>query len=546
MISRSSFGAMGELGNLGGLLGLPVRTNMKPDPPTVSVSGPVSRVVDLMIRENVGAIIALEDWQPVGIITEKDVLERVIQDEKDLELTPVRDVMSTPLISIEAGGSIGDALELMREWDIRRLAVVEDGDLVGITTERRLLEVAHGRYLMEGAGARKGALYDDSRKLRVAFVSTYPPRECGIATYTQDLVEAISNLQVLKPSVVVAINDRGGHYDYPGEVRFQIDRERVESYVEAAEFINASDVDIVNLQHEYSLFGGVWGENAIAFLERLEKPVVTTLHTVLQEPVPEAKRVLEGVLHHSRHAVVMARVGLAILERIYWTLADKVRYVPHGCPNVPYVGSGLLKPRLGLEGRVVLSTFGLISRGKGIEFAIEALPHIIKEEPQALYLVIGETHPEVRKLEGESYRRQLLDLVEMLGVEENVRFVNRFLSKNELLRYLQATDVYIIPYPNRDQISSGTMLYALSTGKAIVTTPFLHAEEVISEECAMGCEFRNPGSIAESVLTMVRNDEIQKGYEERAYDYSRGMIWPNVAMKYVNLFYEALGSEVFP
>ena len=297
----------------------------------------------------------------------------------------------------------------------------------------------------------------------------------------------------------------------------------------------------MNLQHEYGLFGGVWGEHVIAFLERLEKPVVTTLHTVLQEPIPDAKRVLEGVLQHSRHAIVMARVGIAILEQIYGTLADKVRYIPHGCPNVPYIGSGQLKPRLGLEGRVVLSTFGLISRGKGIEYAIEALPLIIKEEPRTLYLVIGETHPEVRKHEGESYRQQLLNLVESLGIEENVKFVNRFLPKNELLRYLQATDVYIIPYPNREQISSGTMLYALSTGKAIVTTPFLHAEEVISENCAMRCDFRVPSSITKSVLTMLQHEDVHKGYEERAYNYSRGMIWANVAMKYVNLFYETLG-----
>jgi len=532
---------MSELGNLGGLLGLPVRTNMKADPPTISVSWPVSTVVDLMIRENVGAVIALENGQPVGIITEKDVLERVIKNERDLELILVRDAMSSPLISIETGGSIGEALDLMRESGIRRLAIVEDGGLVGITTERRLLEVVHDRYLMEGVGAAKEAFYDDSSKLRVAFVSTYPPRECGIATFTQDLIDSISNLQVLKPPVIVAINDRSGHYDYSSEVRFQIDRDRVESYVKAADFINASDIDVVNLQHEYGLFGGMWGEHVIAFLERLEKPVVTTLHTVLQEPAPDAKRVLEGVLQHSRHAIVMARVGLAILEQIYWTLADKVRYIPHGCPNVPYIGSGQLKPSLGLEGRVVLSTFGLISRGKGIEYAIEALPPIIKEEPRTLYLIIGETHPEVRKHEGESYRQQLLDLVESLGIEENVKFVNRFLPKNELLRYLQATDVYILPYPNREQISSGTMLYALSTGKAIVTTPFLHAEEVISEDCAMGCDFRAPSSITESVLTMLQHEDVHKGYEERAYDYSRGMIWPNVAMKYVNLFYETLG-----
>jgi len=525
---------------LGELLGLPVHTNMKTDPPKVPISDPVSTIVDIMIRENTGAVIVLDDGLPIGILTEKDVLERVIKPKKDLDLTLVRDVMSSPLITIEAQRPIREALDVMSEHGVRRLVVVEDGNLVGITTERRLLEAAHSRYLMKGIGAVKESLYKDSSKLCVAYVSTYPPRECGIATYTQDLVGAISNLQVLKSSIIVAINDRGGHYDYPNEVKFQIDREQVESYIEVAKLINDSDIDIVNLQHEYGLFGGVWGEYIIKFLETLEKPVITTLHTVLQEPGPDARRIMERILQHSRYVIVMARVGVAILEQLYWTLADKVRYIPHGCHNVPYVGSGLLKPSLGLEGRVVLSTFGLISRGKGIDYAIQALPPIIKEEPKILYLIIGKTHPEVRKHEGEKYRQHLLDLVESLGIENNVRFVNRFLPKNELIRYLQATDIYIIPYPNREQISSGTMLYALSTGKAIVSTPFLHAEEVISEGCAMSCEFRTPSSITESVMTMLQHDEIHKRYEEKAYEYSRGMIWPNVAMKYVNLFYEVL------
>ena len=526
---------------LGELLDLPVETNMKTDPPTVSPLDPVSSVVDTMIRENIGAVIALDDGAPVGIITERDMLERIIKPQRDFELTTVEDVMSKPLITIDAGRPIGDALDIMRERGIRRLVVVEDGNLAGLTTERRLLEVAHGRFVMKNYEAMKDAVSDAGDMIRVAFVSTYPPRECGIATYTKDLVDAVTGLRVLRPPVVAAINDKGGHYDYGSVVRLQIDRERIESYVEAAKYINDSDIDVVNLQHEFGLFGGEWGDHVIAFLEELEKPVVTTLHTVLQEPPPDAKRVLEGILQNSDYVIVMARVGISILEQIYDTLADKVRIIHHGCPNVPHFGTGLLKRSLGLEGRVVLSTFGLISRGKGIEYAIEALPPIIKEEPRVLYLVIGETHPEVRKHEGEAYRQQLHDLVEELGIEDNVRFVNRFLPKNELLRYLQATDVYIIPYPNREQISSGTLLYALSTGKAIVTTPFLHAEEVIFDGCAMGCEFRDPSSIAECVVTLLRHDDIHGKLEDRAYEYSRDMIWPNVAMKYVNLFYKTLG-----
>jgi len=533
---------MGELRSyLEELLSLPVRTNMRLTPPTVSPSDLVSVVVDLMIEGDIGAVIVADEGKPVGIITEKDLLERVIGPQRDFDTVSVKDVMSKPLITIDAERSIREALELMHRHRIKRLVVTDDDALLGLTTERRLLEIAHGRYLMRGNRLVERASPNDLNKIRVAFVSTYPPRECGIATYTQDLLGSISRLYVLKPPAVLAINDKGGYYNYGSEVEFQIDREKVESYVEAAEYINDSDVDVVNLQHEFGLFGGVWGEHILAFLEGLEKPITTTLHTVLLEPKPEARRVIEGILQHSDFVIVMARVGLQILEQLYDTLADKVRYIPHGCPNVPFISSKTIKSHLGLEDRTILSTFGLLSQGKGIEYAIQALPPIVKEEPRILYLIIGETHPEVRKHEGEIYRKQLIDLVESLGLEDNVRFLNRFLPKNELIRYLQATDIYIIPYPNREQISSGTLLYALSTGKAIISTPFLHAQEVISEGCAMECGFRDPSSITDCIRTLVRYDDIHERFEERAYNYSRGRIWPNAAMKYVNLFYEALG-----
>jgi len=236
----------------------------------------------------------------------------------------------------------------------------------------------------------------------------------------------------------------------------------------------------------------------------------------------------------------MARLGIKMLEEQYGSLADKIQYIPHGCPNVPYLETGLHKKSLGLEGRVVLSTFGLLNRGKGIEYAIEALPPLVKENSRIIYLIIGVTHPEVRKQEGETYRGHLHSLIESFGLEKNVRFVNRFLTRNELIKYLQATDIYIIPYPNREQISSGTLSYALSTGKAIVTTPFLQAEEAVSEGVVMGSNFKDPHSIIDCVTTLLKNNETLERYRTRAYDYSRNMIWPNIAMKYVNLAYHAL------
>jgi glycosyltransferase involved in cell wall biosynthesis/CBS domain-containing protein len=514
---------------------------MNSTPPVVSPFDSVSKAIDMLVSQNIGAVVTVEDRKPVGIITERDILERVLIPERDLETTLVRDVMSTPLITVESSLSIKDALKQLRENNIRRLVVTEESYLVGLTTERRLLEAAHSSYLMRIREGKNKAIYTSIEKPNVSFLSSFPPRECGIATYTSDLVDSISRLQVLGPPIITAVNDKGGYYDYPSSVKLQIEREEIDSYKEAAKRINASGIDVVNLQHEFGLFGGVWGEYLIEFLENLNKPVITTLHTVFQEPTHDAGRVMKEIIELSRYVVVMARVGIKILEQLYDTFADKVRYIPHGCPNVPSVRSKTLKESMGLGDRVLLSTFGLISRGKGIEYAIGALPDIVEKEPRVLYLVIGETHPEVRKQEGESYRQSLYELVDELGVEENVRFVNRFLEKNDLIRLLQATDVYVIPYPNREQISSGTLLYALSTGKAIVSTPFLHAEEVISHGAAMSCRFKDPESIAECVNNLIRYDQLRNDYEARAYEYSRDMIWPNVAMKYVNLFYETIG-----
>ena len=535
---------MGETGSyLKGVLSLSVEINMRPAPPTVSALDVTSTVMDLMAKENVGSIVVVENSQPVGIVTEKDMLYRVLKAGKNLELTLVKDVMSKPLVTIDAERTIADALETMHRYNIRRLIVTREGVIVGLTTERRLLEIAHGHYVMKSLGPLETTDDYEVHRIRVAYVSTYPPRECGIATYTKNLVDAISAFctRVVTPPVVAAINDRGGHYNYEIRVKSQIDANDIQSYEKVAQDINASDVDVVNLQHEYGIFGGEWGEYVNELLQRIEKPVITTLHTVLEEPVPDARRVMEGILEHSDFVIVMAKVGIEILEQLYGSYPDRIRHIPHGCPNVPYLGTTMAKRSLGLKDHVVLSTFGLLSRGKGIEYAIEALPQVLKDRPEILYLIIGETHPEVRKREGEEYRQFLLDLVESLGLEKNVRFVNRFLPENELINYLQATDIYVIPYPNREQISSGTLTYALSTGKAIVTTPFLHAEEAISNGAALECGFKDPDSIAGCVNTLLKDKQIHDRLGRMAYEYSRSMIWPSVAMRYVNVFYHALG-----
>jgi polysaccharide biosynthesis protein PslF len=525
------------------ILSLPVETNMRPAPPTISPTSAISSVMDLMARENVGSIVVVENQQAIGIVTEKDILQRAIKFGKNLDLTPVKDIMSKPLVTIEAEQTLANAMEILHRHNIRRLIVTRNGAFVGLTTERRLLEIAHGQYMIKNRAPLVPVGDYEVHKIRVAYVSTYPPRECGIATYTNHLVDATSTycLHAVKSPMVVAVNERGGYYDYEIRVKCHIDANDFQSYGKVAEYINASDVDVVNLQHEYGIFGGEWGEYVTEFLHRIKKPVVTTLHTVLEEPEPIAKRVLERVLDDSALVVVMARVGIVILEQLYGSFADKIRFIPHGCPNVPHIETATTKQGFGLKDRPVLSTFGLLSRGKGIEYVIEALPQILKENPETLYLIIGETHPEVRKRDGETYRQSLLDLVESLGLDKNVRFVNRFLAENELINYLQATDIYIVPYPNREQISSGTLSYALSTGKAIVTTPFLHAEEVISNGAALDCEFKDSNSIAEKVNLLLGDHQIRRRFSRMAYEYSRGMIWPNVAMSYVNTFYETLG-----
>jgi glycosyltransferase involved in cell wall biosynthesis len=302
--------------------------------------------------------------------------------------------------------------------------------------------------------------------------------------------------------------------------------------------VNSSDVDVVNIQHEFGIFGGEWGSHLISFLETLRKPVITTLHTLHPNLKLKGQRVLKKILSRSDAILVMADVATQVLAQL-GAQFKKISVIPHGCPNIPFVISDHVKPSVGLKNRTVLCTFGLISKGKGIEYAIQALPRIVAKHPEVFYLIIGETHPVVKKKEGEKYREMLLEKVKELGLENHVAFRNHFLNRIELIRYLQATDVYITPYLSRNQISSGALVNALAAGRAVVSTPYLHAREVLNNGRGVLCDFKNSSSIADAVETLLSNESLKRETEAKAYEYSQNFIWPRVAEKYadiINLF----------
>ena len=281
----------------------------------------------------------------------------------------------------------------------------------------------------------------------------------------------------------------------------------------------------------WSINGAVAG--VVGFL--LRKPVVTTLHTLQPDLDPRGQRVLKQILTRSNAIVVMNNTAIGLLAQLRVPF-EKINIIPHGCPDIPFISSNYVKPSIGLKDRTVLCTFGLISRGKGIEYAIQALPRVIDKHPEIIYLIIGETHPMVKRIEGEKYRRMLYDQVKELGLRNHVAFQNRFLSKMELIRYLQATDIYITPYPGKNQISSGTLIYALATGRAVISTPYLHAEEVLNSGRGFLCDFNNPASIAEALEPLLSNENLKRETEAKAYEYTRSFIWSRVAKKYAALF----------
>jgi glycosyltransferase involved in cell wall biosynthesis len=376
-------------------------------------------------------------------------------------------------------------------------------------------------------------------KPRALFLSSYPPRECGIATFTEDIRGAYDLLSG-QPSDVIAVNDDGRRYDYPSFVRSEIVRGDRLSYRRAARFANDHPADVVNIQHEYGLFGGERGDYLLDFLTELRKPAIITLHTTLPLPDERMRFVTRELCNRSDTVIVLAYSGRRILEERYGIDERKIGVILHGVPDVPLRRSHHFKRRLELEDRTVVSTFGLLSRGKGIEYVIEALPAIFAQHPDAIYLLLGETHPEERKHEGESYREALWGRVEELGLTENVRFVDHYMRDQEVVEYLQATDIYVSPSLDPNQIVSGTLSYAVACGRVVVATESIYAAELLADGRGITVPFRDSASIANAVNDVLDDSHLRASIETTAYRFGRSMTWSRVARQYERTFSQAM------
>ena len=368
------------------------------------------------------------------------------------------------------------------------------------------------------------------------FLGSFPPRECGIATFMKDVVDSYDATFGTR-SGVVAIDEPGGEdRAYPDQVVARLVQDDHESYRRTADFVNAYPCDVLNIQHEYGLFGGDDGAWIVELIAGVRKPVVTSLHTVLPDPSPEHLQLTRAICATSTAIVVLSETGRNVLIERYGVDPAKVRVIHHGVPDVPFRDTVDAKKRLGFSGRMTISTFGLISRGKGLEYAIESMGAVAQAHPEALYLILGQTHPVVRRNEGESYRRELEKTIAVNGLADNVKLVDKYLDYDELITYLSASDIYLTPYLNPVQIVSGTLAYAIGCGKAVVSTPYLYAQELLANGRGFMVPFRDSSAIATTLVALLDDPELRETTQRRAYKFGRRMTWPNVAHGYGELF----------
>jgi glycosyltransferase involved in cell wall biosynthesis len=371
---------------------------------------------------------------------------------------------------------------------------------------------------------------------RIAVVGNYLPRHCGIATFTTDLCDAIHAEYGATELLALPVNDTDEGYTYPARVRFELSEDNLASYRQAADFLNFSRIDLVCLQHEYGIFGGRAGGHILELLRRLQMPVATTLHTVLRDSNPDQRAVMEEIAALSDRMIVMSRHSAEILQEVFHVPSDKIDLIPHGIPDLPFTDPNFYKDGFGTEGKDVLLTFGLLSPNKGIENVIQALPKILSHHGNVVYMVSGATHPHILRREGDKYRVYLQNLAKDLGVESNVIFRNRFVTPREMVELIGAADIYITPYKHKAQVVSGTLAYALSAGKAIISTPYLHAIELLDDERGTLVPFDDPEAIAAKTVELLGDDTARHAMRKRAYLYARDMVWNRVAQKYMKSF----------
>src|SRR5580698_5082540 len=371
---------------------------------------------------------------------------------------------------------------------------------------------------------------------RIAFVGNYLPRECGIATFTTDLCDALAGEYGEGRLFAIPVNDPDSSYDYPEQVRLELTQEDIASYERAADFLNFNSNDLVCLQHEYGIYGGSAGRYILAMLRRLKMPLVTTLHTVLREPDANQRIVLEEIAELSDRLIVMSELAAQLLREVYAVPAGKIDVIPHGVPDMPFMDPNYFKDKFATEGKSVLLTFGLLSPNKGIENVIRALPAILARHPNVVYIVSGVTHPHIRRREGERYREGLQALAAELGVSSNLILNNRFVSAEELVEHVGAADIYITPYRQEAQVVSGTLAIALGAGKAIVSTPYWHAKELLANGRGVIVPFDDPPAIAEAAVSLLENSGERHAMRKRAYLYSRGTTWRRTAQAYMITF----------
>jgi glycosyltransferase involved in cell wall biosynthesis len=380
---------------------------------------------------------------------------------------------------------------------------------------------------------------------KIAFIADYLPRKCGIATFTTDVRGAVATAFPAIQCLVVPVNDLAGGYDYPPEVRFEIAEQSLPSYLRAADFLNITDVDVACVQHEFGIYGGPAGSHLLALLRDLQMPIVTTLHTILREPNLEQRRVMRELIQLTTRLVVMAERGRELLREVYQAPAAKIDLIPHGIPDRPFADPNYFKDEFGVAGKQVVLTFGLLSPNKGIEDALRALPAIIREFPNVVYIVLGQTHPNLLRDEGEAYRLSLELLAKDLAVQKHVAFFNRFVELEELMRFIGAADIYLTPYLTESQITSGTLAYAFGAGNAVVSTPYWHATELLAEERGKLVPFHDPAAIASAVVALLRDEPLRHAMRKNAYRLGRDAVWSRTAQLYMKSFEQAQRDHSF-